>query len=96
MKLFQRQSWFVRDAKTYLTLLFLVSATDVGLLNALRKPTHRDQLIGTLGAERPELLERLLALGVSVGQMRNMRTQMRFPRPISAAGRPLRKLTPIQ
>ena len=70
MKLFRRKSWINHDGESYLTLLFLVSASDVGLLKALRKPADRNQLIEILEVERPELLGRLLDLGVSVGQLR--------------------------
>ena len=52
-----------------------MSATDTGLLNALRKPATRDQLVGMLEIERPELLKWLLDMGVSVGQLREYRGQ---------------------
>jgi len=48
---------------------FLYAAIDSGLLEALRSPVSKDVLIGKLGVERPELLDALLEVGLSLGEL---------------------------
>jgi SAM-dependent methyltransferase len=60
---------FARDLQTLVRVQFLYAAIDSGLLAALKTPATKDDLIRKLGARRPELLEALLNVGISVGEL---------------------------
>lgn len=60
----------IRDSRAFVRLMFLHAAQEAGLTHALSSPASFDELIVRLRAQRPELLEALLALGVSVGELR--------------------------
>jgi SAM-dependent methyltransferase len=60
---------FGRDAQTLIRVQFLYAAIDSGLLAALKTPATRDDLVQKLDARRPELLEALLNVGISVGEL---------------------------
>jgi SAM-dependent methyltransferase len=60
---------FARDAQTLIRIQFLYAAIDSGLLAALRTPSTKDELVQKLDAKRPELLEALLNVGISVGEL---------------------------
>lgn len=59
----------VHDLRSFLRLHFLYSAIESGLLEALRTPASKQELIQELRVLRPELLDRLLALGVSLQEL---------------------------
>ncbi len=58
-----------RDVQTIVRAQFLYAAIDSGLLAALRTPSTKDELARKLDARRPELLEALLNVGVSMGEL---------------------------
>lgn len=58
-----------RDVQTVIRWQFLYAATGCGLLAALETPSTKDDLVRKLDARRPELLEALLNVGVSVGEL---------------------------
>jgi SAM-dependent methyltransferase len=60
---------FARDVQTLIRILFLYAAIDSGLLTALKTPATKDDLVQKLDAKRPELLEALLNVGISVGEL---------------------------
>jgi len=60
---------FARDLQTLVRVQFLYAAIDSGLLAALKTPSTKDDLARKLDARRPELLEALLNVGVSVGEL---------------------------
>ena len=60
---------FARDVQTLIRVQFLYAAIDSGLLAALKTPATKDDLVRKLDARRPELLEALLNVGVSVGEL---------------------------
>lgn len=60
---------FARDVRTLIRIQFLYAAIDSGLLAALKTPATRDELVRKLDARRPELLEALLNVGISVGEL---------------------------
>lgn len=59
-----------RDWRSVLRFHFLHAALDAGLLQALREPCTVEALTRELGARRPDLLEALLELGTSLGELR--------------------------
>ncbi|HYO49744.1 MAG TPA: class I SAM-dependent methyltransferase [Chloroflexia bacterium] len=59
----------LRDLQSLIRVHFLYAATSTGLLHALKKPASREELIRRLHVVRPDLLESLLALGVSLGEL---------------------------
>ncbi|HYP39867.1 MAG TPA: class I SAM-dependent methyltransferase [Chloroflexia bacterium] len=59
----------LRDLQSLVRVHFLYAAASTGLLHALKKPASREELIRQLRVERPDLLESLLALGVSLGEL---------------------------
>lgn len=63
------QFLLMRDWQPFIRLHFLYSAIDSGLLDALRTPSSRKQLVQTLQVQRPELLDALLNLGVSLDEL---------------------------
>lgn len=60
---------FSRDVQTLIRVQFLYAAIDSGLLAALKTPSTKDELVKKLDARRPELLEALLNVGISVGEL---------------------------
>ena len=60
---------FGRDVQTLIRMQFLYAAIDSGLLAALKTPSTKDDLVKKLDAKRPELLEALLNVGLSVGEL---------------------------
>src|SRR5438067_8935640 len=57
------------DMKSFLRVHFLYAAIESGLLEALKTPRSKAELVRKLGVERPELLEALLRMGVSLGEL---------------------------
>lgn len=57
------------DWKALLRLHFLHAALDSRLLHALSEPRTRQELLDELEAERPELLDAILGLGTSLGEL---------------------------
>jgi len=57
------------DWKTLLRMHFLYAAADSGLLSALSSPRSREELLRELEVRRPDLLDALLDLGVSLGEL---------------------------
>ena len=60
---------FARDVQTLIRIQFVYAAVDSGLLAALKTPATKDELVKKLDARRPELLEALLNVGISVGEL---------------------------
>lgn len=58
-----------RDWKALLRLHFLYASVSSGLLAALGRPRTREELLADLGVERPELLDALLEVGLSLGEV---------------------------
>ena len=58
-----------RDVQTLIRIQFLYAAIDSGLLAALKTPATKNDLVKKLDAKRPELLEALLNVGISVGEL---------------------------
>lgn len=57
------------DMRTQIRLHFLFAAAESGLLPALRAPHSRRELVVLLGVTREDLLDALLDLGVSTGEL---------------------------
>jgi SAM-dependent methyltransferase len=57
------------DWKSMLRMHFLHAAISSGLLEALDRPRNREDLLHELEVERPALLDALLQLGVSLGEL---------------------------
>ncbi len=55
--------------KSFTRLHFLYVSWSLGLLNTLKIPTSREELIGKLSIQRPELLDSLLALGIALNEL---------------------------
>jgi len=60
---------FVRDQQTLWRIDFLYAAIDSGLLAALKTPSTKEELITKLEVRRQELLEALLNVGLSLGEI---------------------------
>ncbi|MDE3088217.1 MAG: class I SAM-dependent methyltransferase [Chloroflexota bacterium] len=58
-----------RDVQSFLRLHFLSAAVETGLLDALKTPATKEELAQSLSTERAELLNVLLDLGVSLGEL---------------------------
>jgi 4-hydroxy-2,2'-bipyrrole-5-carbaldehyde O-methyltransferase len=56
--------------RPFVRVQFLVTAAEMGVLEALRSPASAERIGESLAVTRPDLLERLLAVGVSVGELR--------------------------
>lgn len=74
-----------RDWRSLLRMHFLHAAFEAGLLRALREPRSRDELVGTLRVQRPEILDALLELGVSLGEIASSQGTFRLRGPRSRA-----------
>ena len=59
----------MRDWMSFLRLHFLFAALESGLLKALQDGAARQTLIEALQVQRPELLDALLDLGLSLGEL---------------------------
>jgi SAM-dependent methyltransferase len=59
-----------RDWQSVLRFHFLHAALDSGILQALREPRTREALARGLNIVRPEILDALLDLGISLGELR--------------------------
>jgi SAM-dependent methyltransferase len=57
------------DWKSLLRMHFLHAAMDSGLLESLDRQKTREELLSDLNVRRPELLDALLELGVSLGEL---------------------------
>jgi SAM-dependent methyltransferase len=60
---------FVRDWRTVMRMYFLYAAIDIGLIEALKTPLSREALIGRLQVKRPEILDALLEVGISLEEL---------------------------
>jgi SAM-dependent methyltransferase len=60
---------FVRDVQPLVRMQFLYAAIDSGLLATLKTPSTKEELVKKLDAKRPELLEALLNVGLSLGEL---------------------------
>jgi len=59
----------VRDLTPFLRVQFLHAGVASGVLKALRTPATREELVQRLDVQRPELLELLLELGVTLKEL---------------------------
>jgi len=59
----------LRDWEAMVRMHFLYAAKEGGLIQALRKPSTKEELITRLEVKSPEILEALLALGLSCGEI---------------------------
>jgi hypothetical protein len=69
--------------QSFVRLHFVFSAQDSGLLHALREPATAQELQERLAVQRPELLEGLLDLGQSLGELACSRGRYRVKGVIS-------------
>jgi 2-polyprenyl-3-methyl-5-hydroxy-6-metoxy-1,4-benzoquinol methylase len=61
---------FMRDLPSFVRLHFLYAAVQSGLLESLRTPMSREDLLENLEVERSELLDALLDLGLATGELK--------------------------
>ena len=59
----------MRDWQSFIRLHFIYSAIESGLLESLKTPSSREELIEKLHVQRPELLEAILEVGLSLGEL---------------------------
>ncbi len=59
----------IGDLTPFIRLHFFHSAMKVGLLEALSTPQSREELINELNVKRPEILDVLLSLGMSLNEI---------------------------
>jgi len=59
----------MRDWRSVTRIHFIHAALEAGLLQTLNKPRNRDQLIDALQVKRPEFLDALLDVGLSIGEL---------------------------
>jgi 2-polyprenyl-3-methyl-5-hydroxy-6-metoxy-1,4-benzoquinol methylase len=59
----------MRDWQAFVRVHFIYAALQSGLLEALSRPSSKEELVEKLGAERPELLEALIDVGLSLGEL---------------------------
>ncbi|MCK4486404.1 MAG: methyltransferase domain-containing protein [Desulfobacterales bacterium] len=59
----------MRDWQAFVRMHFIYAALESGLLEALSTPSSRDDLIEKLNVKRPEILEALLDVGLSVKEL---------------------------
>jgi len=60
---------FVKDGQSVIRMYFLYAAIDIGLIDALKTPLSKEALITQLGVKRPEILEALLEVGISLKEL---------------------------
>src|SRR5262249_13208342 len=65
----QAQGLLLLDLQSFVRVHFFYAALSSGLLQALKRPAPIADLIGDLRVERVDLLESLLAVGVSLGEL---------------------------
>ncbi len=58
-----------RDLHSFLRVHFLYAAFETGLLQALETPVSLEQIMSHIQVQRPDLLERILELGVALGEV---------------------------
>ncbi len=58
-----------KDMKSYIRFNFVHAALESGLLLALAEPQSKNTLMQTLKVERPEILDAILDVGVSIGEL---------------------------
>lgn len=85
----------IRDLIPFIRIHFLYAAAESGLLDALSPPASRDEVIRALSVRRPELLDALLSVGLSLKELAVKRGLFRIKgrrsRALAAAeGDPLR------
>ena len=61
--------WIIRDSMTMVRMHFLHAGLDSGLLEALKEDSGREELLHKLEVRNPELLDALLDLGLSLGEL---------------------------
>jgi hypothetical protein len=59
----------MRDWQAFVRMHFIYTAFESGLLEALSIPSYRNDLIQKLNVKRPEILEALLDVGLSVKEL---------------------------
>jgi 2-polyprenyl-3-methyl-5-hydroxy-6-metoxy-1,4-benzoquinol methylase len=59
----------IKDWQSFLRLHFIYAATRSGLLTALRTPLTREELLQELDVKRPEILDALLDVGLSLKEL---------------------------
>jgi 2-polyprenyl-3-methyl-5-hydroxy-6-metoxy-1,4-benzoquinol methylase len=60
---------FLKDWQSFLRMHFIYAALESGLLEALTIPSTREDLIPKLGVKRPQVLDAILDVGVSVREL---------------------------
>jgi len=60
---------FMRDWRSVVRFHFLYAGLESGLLESLRTPCSKEELMGKLDVKRSELLEGLLEVGISLGEL---------------------------
>ena len=59
----------MRDWQSLVRMHFIYAALESGLLEALLTPSTRESLIRKLGVKRPQILDAILDVGVSVREL---------------------------
>jgi 2-polyprenyl-3-methyl-5-hydroxy-6-metoxy-1,4-benzoquinol methylase len=59
----------IKDWQSFLRMHFIYAAIESGLLEALGKPSSREDLIQKLNVTRPEILDALLDVGLSIKEL---------------------------
>ena len=59
----------MRDWQTFIRMYFVYAALESGLLEALQTPCTRESLLDNLDAKRPEILDAILDVGLSVKEL---------------------------
>ena len=59
----------IKDWQAFVRMHFVYAALQSGLLEALSAPSSRDQLVKKLNVKRPEILDALLDVGLSVKEL---------------------------
>lgn len=94
----------MRDVTSFLRIHFVYAAKECGLLGALKTPASAPELLSRLAVKRPDLLQPLLDLGLSLkelsfrGQRYRLRGRRRWPwrvRMETLSGRCYRSILPI-
>ncbi len=60
----------MRESLHYVRMHYLHAALDCGLIEALRRPRTREELLGLLNVRRPQFLDGLLELGLSLKELK--------------------------
>jgi 4-hydroxy-2,2'-bipyrrole-5-carbaldehyde O-methyltransferase len=59
----------IKDWQSFLRMHFIYAAIESGLHEALGKPSSREDLIRKLNVKRPEILDALLNVGLSIKEL---------------------------